>query len=580
MMEYYTYRIVIESREIVKGQKRNPKNETPSELCGSLTYNDESKARIQQLCDDARDNKLEALDNVRALGENLFRALFNDVLSHDFFTYYENTKQTGALLRVELDVDERTLPDLAALPWEFMRVPRSNKNYSNVWIGTEPNLIFSRRRTLWRSPEPIQLQVDERLRIALVVAAPEKLGTVKYEEVWENLKNLEKEPDSRVELSMIKQATAKEIDRILDEQKPHIFHLIGHGRFKDENQNNIGQIALVETTGEVRWTDAYVFSELFNRHQPKIVMLQACEGATISSSEAFVGVASQVVQQNIPVVIAMQYNIPNFRANQFALTFYRRLFEQNDFVGKAVQEARRAIALDSGYRSRDFATPVLFMSVRDNRLFKELSVTEAFEKFNTPIVVVYGDIPEEEISSFHRYFQGNQGNLYLNVRITKCDTIPETLFEIVQELGDQCIEQVPESDEKKQLSNTLSKLKKFRQDKLRQNKLRQNEKRDDSFRAQLSAFIDFTVYVLYPDLQAVCKTYQSLTIAFEGFEKIEASAWVSQIRTFILESLLNELTAVHPRFMLFTRKKDKPPLFAGSGEEYPLNNIKFHKIQK
>jgi hypothetical protein len=90
----------------------------------------------------------------------------------------------------------------------------------------------------------------------------------------------------------------------------------------------------------------------------------------LSSSQAFVGVASKVVQQNVPVVVAMQYEITNSTACRFALRFYQQLVGE-DPVDIAAQYGRRAIALGpTQYRRRDFATPVVFMRVQDGYLFK------------------------------------------------------------------------------------------------------------------------------------------------------------------------------------------------------------------
>jgi formylglycine-generating enzyme required for sulfatase activity len=154
------------------------------------------------------------------------------------------------------------------------------------------------------------------------------------------------------------------------EQQPHIFHFIGHGRLHDESGQEVGQIALVDDMfDEALWVDASFFGGLFNRHRPGVVMLQACEGGKLSASQAFVGVASKIVQQNIPVVVAMQYEVSNFTASRFAQRFYERL-AQDDPVDIAAQNGRRAIALNTQYRKRDFATPIIFMRVEDGYLFK------------------------------------------------------------------------------------------------------------------------------------------------------------------------------------------------------------------
>lgn len=365
---YYTYRIHITHEDTVRIEKLDGDNNDRDQPSGAFKYGDKRKRRIQELHLAAHENKLTVLE-LQELGEELFEALFDGGLQRDFFNFHKEARRNQAFLRIELDVDEQHLPHIAALPWEFMHVP-SKAGYSTFWLSTNPHLIFSRRGSRGDEPAPIQLAEDEPLRIALVVAAPNGLASVKYNPIWEELQNWATTNTGRVELlDIINPATPRTIDKML-EQKPHICHFIGHGRLKDEAQNDVRQIALVDTMlNDPLWLGAQEFSELFDRHQPGIVLLQACESATSSNSEAFVSVASHIVQQNIPVVVAMQYEVSNVTAQTFGIEFYERL-GQGEPVDKAAQEGRRSIALGpSRYTTRDFATPVIFMRVKDGRLF-------------------------------------------------------------------------------------------------------------------------------------------------------------------------------------------------------------------
>jgi hypothetical protein len=369
---YYTYHIRIANSNNVQVQKLDPNDKDLGQPYGRFGYKGKTRIRIQALHLAAHRGEL-ADQEVQELGEKLFTALFDPVLRRDFFVLYEQVLHERALLRLELDVDERELPEVASLPWEFMCVP-PGEDYGAVWLGTDPNLIFSRRRANWKIPEPILLKEGECLRIALVVAAPGRLSYVVYDKIWQGLQNLAREQKDRFELlDLVESATLLEIDKVL-ERKPHIFHFIGHAELKKENQRDIAQIALVDETSadDPDWIGAERFSGLFRRYRPGIVILQACEGGSLSASEAFVGVASYIVQQNIPVVVAMQYEVSNVTAQRFALEFYKRL-AQNDPVDKAAQEGRRRISLaPTGQNERDFATPVLFMRVKDGRLFQQM----------------------------------------------------------------------------------------------------------------------------------------------------------------------------------------------------------------
>jgi len=366
---YCTYRISITNHEQVQVEKRDAQHQESGQPSGVFRY--EKLEEIAPLLQTAREkDELNDSSKVRALGEALFDVLFDDPLRQDFVNFYHQVvQQEKRLLRVELDIDEKGMPEVAALPWEFLCIPR-RADLGTIWMGTVSHVVFSRRRSQWIPAQPIQLDKNEKLRIALVVAAPSDLSSVAYESVQEALEELASKQTNRVELlPIVNSANPEAIDTILS-KKPHLFHFIGHGRLEKGSQE-VGQIALVDPDlDKAMWVDADYFSELFNQHRPGVVMLQACEGGRLSASQAFVGVASSVVQQNIPVVVAMQYEVTNSTAIRFALRFYQQL-AADDPVDIAAQCGRRAIALNSTqYRKRDFATPVIFTRVQDGYLFK------------------------------------------------------------------------------------------------------------------------------------------------------------------------------------------------------------------
>lgn len=382
---YYTYRIRLTNYDWVQIEKRDSQQQSLGEPSGVLRYH-EKLPELCSLLQLAKNGEFNDSNQTRLLGELLFDVLFDDGLRPDFVSFYHQVlQQEKQLLRVELDIDEQGMPEVAALPWEFMCLP-ARANLGTMWMGTTPDLVFSRRRSQWIPAQPIQLEQNEKLRIALVVSAPLGLSPVVYEPVQEALEKLASEQSNRVELlPILVSANPEAIDIILSKE-PHIFHFIGHGRLENESNQEIGQIAFVDPDfGEAMWVDADYFSELFNQYRPGIVLLQACESAMLSASQAFVGLASRVVQQNIPVVVAMQYEVSNVTASRFVRRFYQQLAE-DDLVDIAVQYGRRAIALGpTQYRKRDFATPVIFMRIPDGHLFNRAgseSITQSEQASN------------------------------------------------------------------------------------------------------------------------------------------------------------------------------------------------------
>ena len=413
---YYTYRIRLSNYDRVQIEKRDSQQQSLGEPSGTLRYQ-EKLSELTPLLQLVKDGAINGSSQARLLGESLFDVLFDDGLRPDFVSFYHQVvQQEKQLLRVELDIDEKGMPELAALPWEFLCLP-TRANLGTIWMGTVPDLVFSRQRSQWNPAQPIQLEQNEKLRIALVVSAPPGLRPVEYKLVQEALEKLASEQSNRVELlPIVESADAEAIDKILS-QKPHIFHFIGHGQLENDENQEVGQIALVDQVlGEAMWVDADYFSELFNQHRPGVVMLQACEGATLSASQAFVGLASRVVQQNIPVVVAMQYEVSNSTASRFARRFYEQL-AKDDPVDIAAQEGRRAIALGpTQYRKRDFATPVIFMRVSDGYLFNR-SKSATYElgskwRYSEKNGWTGEWIREKDSDTFSVHLQYNQGGSF------------------------------------------------------------------------------------------------------------------------------------------------------------------------
>ena len=101
--------------------------------------------------------------------------------------------------------------------------------------------------------------------------------------------------------------------------------------------------------------------------QPRLVFLAACQSATRSSADAFLGVGPKLVSVGVPAVVAMQDFVTVETARKFGTVFYTRLLEHG-LVDVAVNEARSAL-LTAG--RPDAAVPVLFMRLKSGRLWSE-----------------------------------------------------------------------------------------------------------------------------------------------------------------------------------------------------------------
>jgi len=161
----------------------------------------------------------------------------------------------------------------------------------------------------------------------------------------------------RVELYVLRSATATNIQAKLQEMQPHVLHIIAHGVD--------GEIILVsEDKKSMRSVNADAFSQLLaNRSSVRLVLLNVCQSASGMAGGAFAGIGPALIARRVPAVVAMQYgSVLLETASQFAQAFYAAL-SNNIQIGAAVNEARQRISMEE-LGDRDWSTPVLYLSTK------------------------------------------------------------------------------------------------------------------------------------------------------------------------------------------------------------------------
>ena len=149
-----------------------------------------------------------------------------------------------------------------------------------------------------------------------------------------------------------------------------------------------GAIALVGETGETDELTATQLGLLLSDHPSlRLALLNACEGAKGGKSDIFSGTAATLVRRGLPAVVAMQYEITDRAAIEFARTFYEAVADEMP-LDAAVSEARKAVRLSiSG--TVEWGTPVLYMRSPDGVLFhltsKLVSATPIEPKAPAPV---------------------------------------------------------------------------------------------------------------------------------------------------------------------------------------------------
>src|SRR5215204_209422 len=296
---------------------------------------------------------------VQSFGQKLFQALLGGEIRAHYDLSLRQARRQNKGLRLKLRIQP---PELAVLPWEFLYDP-----------GRAAYLSLSSKTPLVRYielREPVeQLPVTPPLRILGMVASPLDLDPLDVEQekrrVEEAIKELQAQ--GRVELTWLEGQTPRDLQRALAVDGPwHVFHFIGHGGF--DRVSDGGLIALTNDEGYARHVQAEDLAQLLKDHWDlRLVVLNSCEGARGSESDAFSSTAATLVRPGIPAVLANQYEITDEAAIEFSRTFYEAVADGLP-VDAAVSYARTSLKIEID-NTLEWATPVLYMRSPDGRIF-------------------------------------------------------------------------------------------------------------------------------------------------------------------------------------------------------------------
>ena len=306
------------------------------------------------------------MEVARNFGRRLFEAVFGQEVRDRLRGSLGSVNQEGKGLRIRL----RTAgaPELADLPWEYLYDP-----------SLERFLLLSVQTPLVRYlevPQPDRpLSVSPPLNVVFMISNPKEYEPLEVEREWEILKEALGGLEQRglVSLHRLEAATLETLLRKLRTGEYHIFHYIGHGGF--DRQSEDGVLVLEDGYGGSRLVSGRYLGTILHDHRPmRLAILNACEGARTSRTDPFAGVAQSLVQQGIPAVVAMQFEITDEAAITFSRELYGAMVDGYP-VDAAVAEARKAIFAKGN--DVEWGTPVLYLCSPDGTIFN-VSPAEKF----------------------------------------------------------------------------------------------------------------------------------------------------------------------------------------------------------
>lgn len=336
--------------------------------------------------------------DVQPYGARLGQCLFSAPIRRAFEKAYATvSSQTAAQMRLRLTIDPDAA-DLHALPWERLFLPWQG---SSIPLAASSLVPFSRYIPL---EEGQQSPIEERpILVLLAVANPTRLpGGLEHIDVDAQLKSLisaiQDIPDISITLLPGRTALQSDfqhckiiagpttLDRLIDAAgRHHIVHLLCHGTFDGQTAS----LFLEKEDGDfAKAVDTDITAGIAGLSaKPKLIYLSACDSANQNTGQKlarpFIGLAPKLVQAGIPAVVAMQTQVEIETARKLAAAFYAKVLDYGE-VDRALSEARFEIY---NSKSPEWAIPVLFLRLKNGRLFTTDPVREAIQAIRSTVPV-------------------------------------------------------------------------------------------------------------------------------------------------------------------------------------------------
>ncbi len=295
------------------------------------------------------------LDVARDFGAALFQAIIHDDVAGAYRSsvLWAQTHGVGLRLRLRLS----GAPGLIDIPWEFL-FDRSARRF--VALSIDSPIV----RFLDIPGVTSPLAIEPPIKILAVIASPTDFEPLQVEDEWARLQEVANSVPG-LSIERLEKPTLSELQRAL-RREFHILHFVGHGGFDEKTQD--GLLVFEDEQGRGNEVSAtYLATLLHDADTLRLAVLNACDGARASRTDQFSGVAQSLLQQGVPAVVAMQFEISDDAALTFAKEFYGA-FAEGLPVEAALAEARKSMFAQQN--DSEWATPVLYLRSVGSDIFE------------------------------------------------------------------------------------------------------------------------------------------------------------------------------------------------------------------
>jgi tetratricopeptide (TPR) repeat protein len=213
--------------------------------------------------------------------------------------------------------------------------------------------------------QPRPLSVTLPLRVLAIRSEPTDYPGLDLEAEWSHVMTALSEftVSGAITVTTLATPTLSELRRVLLRERFHVLHYMGHGGFTAEDG---GVLLFTDQAGRGMPVTGEQLSVMLRDHTSlRLAVINACEAGRTDPADPFGGIADTLVRRGIPAVIAMQFEISDTAAIEFAPALYGALAAGRP-VDAAVAEARKAIY---AVNPLEWATPVLHLRADNAHLF-------------------------------------------------------------------------------------------------------------------------------------------------------------------------------------------------------------------
>ena len=298
------------------------------------------------------------------IGRTLFNALSVGEIRNcfDLAIQVKEISKDRDPLDVRLCFNDKSV-EFAHCPWEL--IGRRNQHLLKARIAQ-----LSRYVTAKQIIKTIDIQPP--IRILTVSPRPKDMLPLSGTEI-ESLKS-EIKSSSQADLFVIDTLSPATFDQfvdLLDKESYDILHFDGHGELyapiQEDSAEMIGCLDFENAAGCKDRVAVQDLGDVLTASGVELVVLSACNSATIQGSSVYNAIAPALIAQGIPAVVGMQFPITSKSAQGFAARFYRTLAQHPYIDAKVVQRAvtdtRRTL-----FRSPEWFYPTLYLRARTVRL--------------------------------------------------------------------------------------------------------------------------------------------------------------------------------------------------------------------